>query len=74
MHLLVRDDRPVVAASVQGDVDGIPKGPHYELLRGAIDGSRYDLSTAPMLRGYTFLVEAIGTASVSTTRLFIPVF
>src|SRR2546429_9816401 len=29
MHLFVRDHCTMIAAPVQGDVDGIPKGSHY---------------------------------------------
>jgi hypothetical protein len=32
MQLLVRDDCPMIAAPVQGDVDGVAKWSHYVLL------------------------------------------
>jgi hypothetical protein len=31
VQFFVRDDCTVIAASVQGDVDGIPKGSHSQL-------------------------------------------
>jgi hypothetical protein len=42
MQVFVRDDCTMVAAPVQCDVDGIPKGSHYVLLKRAnllLDGN-----------------------------------
>jgi hypothetical protein len=35
MYVLVRGPHTMIAAPVQGDVDGIPKGSHYVLLKQA---------------------------------------
>jgi hypothetical protein len=35
MQVFVRDDCTMIAAPVQCDVDGIPKGSHYVLLKRA---------------------------------------
>jgi hypothetical protein len=37
MQFFIRDDCTMIAASVQGDVDGIPKGLHCVLLIRATD-------------------------------------
>jgi hypothetical protein len=34
-HVFVRDDCTMIATPVQCDVDGIPKGSHYVLLKRA---------------------------------------
>jgi hypothetical protein len=35
MHVFTRGECPVIAAPVQRDVDGIPKGSHFILLKRA---------------------------------------
>ena len=42
MQVFVRDAGPMIAAPVQGDVDGIPKGSHYSLFLDF--GARFDFA------------------------------
>ena len=44
MQLFVRHHHPVIAAAIEGDVDGIPKGSHY--VRLPADGVRSKQATA----------------------------
>src|SRR6185369_8821186 len=50
MQLLVRGDRTVIAAPVQCDVDGIPKGSHYVRVPIAMGGPN-DTACSAAARG-----------------------
>jgi hypothetical protein len=57
MQLFVRDPCTMIAAPVQCDVDGIPKGSHYVRVPAMVWRSKL-CPSPPLLSGFSMLVAA----------------